>query len=101
MKATKWNPQVGRKVSEKKLEALRMRAADVVSQLASQSLAFEIADRIVDNAKLVGLGRELRKQVLIVLADYRDHDWANKSMASEAFRFHLMERILEAKGSAS
>ena len=94
MKTTQRSSLAKRKVSEKKLASLRMHAADVIHQLVGPKLEHEITGRVIQNARLVGLGRELQKQVLIVLADYHDHAWANKAMASETFRFNLMERIL-------
>lgn len=54
----------------------------------------EIAKRIIANAKLVGRGPKLRDQVLIVLADYRDHAWTKGRLAREGERIALADLIL-------
>ena len=58
-------------------------------------LVAEIADRIVGNARIVEGSAALLRQVLIVLADYRDHAWADGKLRSEGVRIQLADRILE------
>ena len=58
-------------------------------------LAFEIADRIVGNARIVEGSTALLRQVLIVLADYQDHAWARGKLYTEGARIGLADRILK------
>lgn len=91
------------KVTEKKLERIRTRVEELVlSEVVhpksfpheKESIASEIAHRIIENMKLAPNRASLQKNILIVLNDYRDHAWVNqKNMQSEAFRLGLMERI--------
>lgn len=92
------------KLTEKKAEKIKARIEELVlaevvkpcewMPFRKESLAHEIAKRIVDNWKLADSRAQLQKQVLIVLNDYRDHEWVNqKKMQSEVYRLGLMERI--------
>lgn len=52
----------------------------------------EIAKRIVDNAKIVS--DRLRDQVLIILADYRDHSWTRGALKREGVRIEIANLIM-------
>lgn len=58
------------------------------------ALAPEIARRVRMNAEIVRPD-QLRDQVLIVLADYRNHAWVSNTFRSEGERLHLATRILD------
>lgn len=58
------------------------------------SLAHEIARRITENYKVVGM-TGIYKQILLVLFDYRNHAWASKTLTTEGGRLTLAERIME------
>ena len=64
----------------------------------TSAIASEIARRIAENARLLAKSRrtaELFDQVLIVLHDYRDHEWAPAVLRREDSRISLARKILE------
>jgi len=54
----------------------------------------EIAKRIVKNFELVGL-EKLRDQILVILADYRDHSYGGGKLKQEGTRIFLANRIVD------
>lgn len=96
-----------RKLSQKKLDQLRQRTYDALGPVLPATtnrvtqqpnpIPFEIANRIVENAKLVGLGTDLFKQTLIILADYRDHMWTGGALAGEGTRIQLADDIVRGR----
>jgi hypothetical protein len=56
----------------------------------------EIAKRIVMNARIVSR-KDLKDQVLIVLADYRNHAWVGDKLAHEGKRLRLANAIMRWK----
>jgi len=89
-------------LSGKRLERLRdhtmtiMAAAlpvSVENRFSKSPIPGEIATRVAANAQIVGK-RGLRDQVLIILADYRDHAWTRRALASEGKRMQLADQIM-------
>ncbi len=54
----------------------------------------EIANRIIENYKLVGNREQAFRQVLIVLADYASHSWAYGACATEKQRLQIADYIM-------
>lgn len=78
-------------------------ALPIVPDLDCCPLAEEIAFRVVANVKLVAAGfgghkavDYLYNQVLLVLADYRNHTWARGTLHGEGARITLAGRVMEA-----
>ena len=68
---------------------------DILHQpVARNPVPLEIARRIAANAELVSI-EQLRDQILIVLADYRNHAWTYGQLKGEATRIHLAGRIMD------
>lgn len=93
-------------MSQKALDKLRAQTTRVLGDVLpkkidhsciSSPIQDEIADRIVANAKIVGSGRPLRDQVLIVLADYRTHSWVENALEGEGTRIRLADQIVGAR----
>ena len=55
----------------------------------------EIARRIAANAELIQGRKALTEQVLIVLADYRDHTWAYGTLKFEIVRIALANKLVD------
>jgi hypothetical protein len=89
--------------SKKALDSLKKRTIAVLQTALPANppdlytinpLPEEIAHRVVMNAMLVVEKAELRDQILIVLADYRDHLWTGGKLAGEGTRQGLARQIL-------
>ena len=76
------------------VERVMGRALPKHAAFGSNPLPEEIARRIVANFKIVGT-RGLRDQILIVLADYRDHAWTEGKITSERYRQSLADEIMD------
>ncbi len=87
--------------SAKALESLSERTTTVLDGVVPDTIDYgrgnplprEIAGRVVANARIVGR-KGLRDQVLIVLADYRDHGWSGQALKGEATRIVLADAIV-------
>lgn len=77
------------------LLAGREKGADILTTPSGRNpVPHEIGRRIRLNAEVVTPDR-LRDQVLIVLADYRDHAWTYGQLKSEGRRVQLADLILK------
>jgi len=85
---------------EVQLELAEQRAKEVLDDVLHpiqgrrNPLPAEIARRVRQNAELVS-GDVLRDQVLIVLADYRDHSYASPMFKVEGSRLQLADRLMD------
>ena len=75
------------------VDAVRLVVPPKTDSYVDNPLPEEIAKRVVMNAQVVER-KKLRDQILIILADYRNHSWAARAFEGEGTRQAVADQIL-------